>query len=170
MILLLVGLLFHQEIGHFFFPFQYRELIEDQASLVGIDPRLVAALIYVESDFNPRAVSKKGARGLMQIMPETASWIAEKRGEGFHSEQLYHPRENLMMGIWYLNWLYQEFSGDTALVLAAYNAGWVRVKEWKKDRIWGGEVKELHRIPYKETRRYVTRVFRVYHIYQYLYT
>ena len=72
MILLLLALFFtYKDLGRFFFPFPYREIIEEKAGNTGVDPRLVAALIYVESKFNHLAVSRKGAAGLMQLLPET---------------------------------------------------------------------------------------------------
>ncbi|HEY8345568.1 MAG TPA: lytic transglycosylase domain-containing protein [Bacillota bacterium] len=168
--LLFVGcLLFHKEIGRVLFSFQYREIIEEHTKTTKLDPRLVAALIYVESGFNPRAVSKKGARGLMQLMPETAEWIAKQRGESFDLDSLFIPLVNLDLGIWYLNYLHQVFQGNTVTMLASYNAGWARVRVWVEEEVWQGRIGDLRNIPYPETRRYVARVLRVYQIYKYIY-
>ena len=162
--------MFHKDLGRVVFSYQYREIIEENTEKTKLDPRLVAALIYVESGFNPRAISKKGARGLMQLMPDTAEWIAEQRGEFYDLTSLFLPIKNLDLGIWYLSYLYQEFQGNTALMVASYNAGRSRVKDWVDSGIWEGRVGDLSKIPYAETRKYVARILRVYHIYRYLYS
>jgi len=169
-VLFFVLLAGHKNLGQFFFPFPYREIIEEKAESTRIDPRLLAALIYVESRFNHLAVSKKGASGLMQLMPETGEWIAGQKGTPFTHEQLFEPEKNIDLGIWYLTYLYKVFDGETVLVLAAYNAGWPKVQEWVNSGRWRGDLSDLHNIPYLETRQYVTRIFRVYHLYHYLYS
>lgn len=83
MILLLLALFLPTKIWGAFFPFPYREIIEEKAGNTGVDPRLVAALIYVESKFNHLAVSRKGAAGLMQLLPETGEWVARQQGMDF---------------------------------------------------------------------------------------
>ncbi|NLZ44901.1 MAG: lytic transglycosylase domain-containing protein [Clostridia bacterium] len=170
MLLLLLVLIFtYKDVGRFFFPFPYREIIEEKAGRTGVDPRLVAALIYVESKFNHLAVSKKGAAGLMQLLPETGEWVARQRGLDFAHDHLFEPRKNLELGIWYLAHLHQVFEGETILALAAYNAGWPRVKEWLDTGRWQGSHGDLHNIPYPETRQYVTKVLRIYYCYRHLY-
>ena len=120
----------------------YGDLIYKMAGRYAINPYLVTALIQVESAFNPRAVSRKGAYGLMQLLPETARrfGLAKKR-------DLFNPTKNLEAGIRYLKWLSARFGGDTTRVLAAYNAG-----EGAVDRFGGVP-------PFQETRNYVTRIF-----------
>ena len=170
MILLLLALFFtYKDLGRFFFPFPYREIIEEKAGNTGVDPRLVAALIYVESKFNHLAVSRKGAAGLMQLLPETGEWVARQQGMDFSRDHLFEPRKNLELGIWYLAYLHQIFEGETVLALAAYNAGWPKVKEWLASGRWQGSHGDLHNIPYPETRQYVTRVLRIYYCYRHLY-
>lgn len=168
-IVLIGGLLFHKPLGRLLYPYPFRETIEMNAEFSGVDPQLVAALIYVESKFNPRAESRRGARGLMQLMPETALWVSDQKGLSFHVDELYDPEVNLKLGIWYLAYLFREFNGDRVLALAAYNAGWSKVKEWLSIGAWEGKVDDLHRIPYPETRRYVTKIMRAYYLYHYLY-
>lgn len=163
------GLLFHKPFGRLLYPFPYREIIEMNAEFAGVDPQLVAALIYVESKFKPDAESRRGARGLMQLMPETALWVSEQKGLSHQVDELFEPEVNLKLGIWYLAYLFREFDGDRVLVLAAYNAGWSKVKEWLASGAWEGKVNDLHRIPYLETRRYVTKIMRTYYLYRYLY-
>lgn len=117
-------------------------LIYQMASRYKLNPYLVAAVVQVESAFNPRAISRKGARGLMQLLPETARRFGLPR-----KKDLFNPKKNLEAGIKYLKWLSERFSGDAARVLAAYNAG-----EGAVDRFGGVP-------PYQETRDYVTRIF-----------
>lgn len=170
MLLLLLVLIFtYKDVGRFFFPFPYREIIEEKAGDTGVDPRLVAALIYVESKFNHLAVSRKGAAGLMQLLPETGEWVARQQGMDFSRDHLFEPRKNLELGIWYLAYLHQIFEGETVLALAAYNAGWPKVKQWLDSGRWQGSYGDLHNIPYPETRQYVTRVLRIYYCYRHLY-
>jgi soluble lytic murein transglycosylase-like protein len=120
----------------------YGELVYDMAARYAVNPYLVTALIEVESAFNPRAVSRKGARGLMQLLPETGRRFGIQK-----KKDLFIPEKNVEAGIRYLKWLSERFRGDTARVLAAYNAG-----EGAVDRFGGVP-------PYEETRNYVTRIF-----------
>lgn len=106
----------------------------------GISPLLVAAIIEAESEFNPRAVSRKGARGLMQLMPETASSLS------VHDS--FDPYENIAGGVRHLRRLLDRFHGNVPLAVAAYNAGEQKVIDY------GGVP------PYRETRRYVSKILR----------
>jgi hypothetical protein len=119
----------------------YGDMIFETARRHSVNPQVVAALIGAESAGNPRAVSHKGARGLMQLMPATAERF------GTRKEKLYDPKENLEAGIRYLSWLAEQFPGDLSKVLAAYNAGENAVLRY------GGIP------PYRETRNYVRRIF-----------
>lgn len=119
----------------------YGSLIYEAARKHQVNPRLVAALIRQESAGNLRAVSHKGARGLMQLMPATAKRF------GVRKEQLFDPQHNLEAGVKYLSWLVDQFPNDLAKVLAAYNAGENAVARY------GGVP------PYRETRDYVRRIF-----------
>jgi hypothetical protein len=119
----------------------YGPLIYEAARKHQVNPQLVAALIRQESAGNVRAVSHKGARGLMQLMPATASRF------GVRKEQLYDPQHNLEAGVGYLSWLVDQFPNDLAKILAAYNAGEAAVTRY------GGVP------PYRETRDYVRRIF-----------
>jgi hypothetical protein len=119
----------------------YGALIYEAARKHQVNPRLVAALIRQESAGNVRAVSHKGARGLMQLMPATAKRF------GVRKEQLFEPQHNLDAGVRYLSWLVDQFPNDLAKILAAYNAGEGAVARY------GGVP------PYRETRDYVRRIF-----------
>jgi transglycosylase-like protein with SLT domain len=119
----------------------YGTMIFEAARRHSVNPQVVAALIRQESSSNPRAISHKGARGLMQLMPATAQRF------GARKEKLYDPKENLEAGIRYLSWLVEQFPNDLSKVLAAYNAGEGAV--WR----YGGIP------PYRETQNYVRRIY-----------
>ncbi|MCI0408021.1 MAG: lytic transglycosylase domain-containing protein [Acidobacteria bacterium] len=117
---------------------RYSEQIRRESGRYGLDPNLVEAVIATESNFNPWAVSPKGARGLMQLMPGTA--------QRFGVKNVHDPSQNIQGGVQYLRYLLDLFGGDLVLALAAYNAG-------------EGVVQSLGRVPnYQETRQYVDRV------------
>jgi len=122
------------------------------------DPYLVAAVIKHESKFDPYARSDGGALGLMQLMPQTAEWIARQLGEPFTEDYLYDPALNIRYGVWYLAVLEDEFGGNDILALAAYNAGRGNVRDWMERFHWNDQFNEIDAIPYPETRLYVRRV------------
>ncbi|MTI96216.1 MAG: lytic transglycosylase domain-containing protein [Firmicutes bacterium] len=149
-------------IGRIIYPLHYRELIEERAGQYDLDPALVAAVIKVESNFRADAVSRRGATGLMQLLPSTATWISEQMGLAVAAEEiedlLVKPEFNLMLGTWYLNNLAREFDNDLPLVLAAYNAGRGKVRSWLEDDVWSGKMEDREQIPYPETRDYLGKV------------
>ncbi len=106
-----------------------------------INPELVAAIVRTESAFDPRAVSDKGAVGLMQLMPSTA------RRFGLEMDWVFDPQRNLDAGVRYLRWLVDRFEGDLSLALAGYNAGESTVERYRGVP------------PYRETREYIWRVY-----------
>ena len=142
------------------YPLEYRQQVMDHAAEYRVDPYLVAAVIRVESGFKREATSRQGARGLMQIMPETGEWIARQMKLPYDPEMLYDPDYNIRIGCWYLAELHREFGGDTVLALAAYNGGRTNVRQWLNERQWTGEHHTLDQIPFKETRLYVAKVLR----------
>jgi transglycosylase-like protein with SLT domain len=116
----------------------YRELIQAASSRYSVDADLITSVIAAESNFDPRAVSRRNARGLMQLLPETAARLGV--------QNIFDPRENIDGGTRYLRDLLQRYRNDLALTLAAYNAGPERVRQY-------GTVP-----PFPETRSYVRRV------------
>jgi peptidoglycan lytic transglycosylase len=120
---------------------------------------LIAAVIYTESHFRDQT-SHAGAKGLMQLMPETADYIARKSGgTRFERADLATPQINIAYGTWYLRYLLTKYHGDTILTLAAYNAGEGRVDEWWRNASSRGErFRIASHIPFRETRDYVDRV------------
>ncbi len=141
------------------YPLAYRHIIVQEASRAQLDPSLVAAMINVESRWRADAVSRKGARGLMQLMPATAQWIAEKTGQGaVQEEDLFSPEVNIRLGVSYLADLLTQFDNNEILALAAYNGGRGNVKTWLESGVWDGSEEHIESIPFGETRRYVLKV------------
>lgn len=173
LLLILVSLIWGAQLGpaqKLFYPYPHRSVVEKYAALYQVDPLLVVAVMREESKFLPQSESRKGAKGLMQIMPDTAQWIAGNLGDaGFQPNDLLKPDKNIQYGTWYLANLKKEFAGNTVLVIAAYNGGRGHVKEWiNTDQIDPGNVQEKD-IPFLETRQYVDRVLKSYQKYIMLY-
>lgn len=153
-----------------FYPFLHRDLITSSSTEYQVDPYLVLAIIRTESKFLVKANSRVGAKGLMQIMPDTGSWIAKQMNiSDFNDEMLYKADFNIPMGIWYISYLDSVFKGDLIKVLAAYNAGEYKVKKWITEGIWTGRQQDIAQIPYAETREYIDKVLFDYHIYKRIY-
>jgi soluble lytic murein transglycosylase len=151
------------------YPLGWRDEVADAAKRAGLDPFLVAAVVREESSYYPRAVSRAGARGLMQLMPATAKPMADVRGLPFDGGVLLDdPRANLEMGAAFLAGLMKEF-GDPRLAIAAYNAGPRRVRDWWKARRTADMEAFVEQIPYDETRAYVKRVLLSWSEYRRLY-
>ncbi len=137
---------------------EYKEEILKYSEIYGLNPVLVAAVIHCESSNREDALSNKGAVGLMQIMPETGEWIAEKIGiENYSKELLYDKDINIEMGCWYLKFLQERFNGEFVNYVAAYNAGHGKVESWLNNSDYSKDG-VLVDIPYRETRDYVKRV------------
>jgi soluble lytic murein transglycosylase len=140
------------------YPFGWRSDVSEAAERAGLDPFFVAAVVREESSYYPYAVSRAGARGLMQLMPTTAQPMAERQGLDFRNGQLLdEPGANLQLGTSFLAGLLREF-GDPRVALAAYNAGPKRAREWWKARTSDDVEVWVEQIPFDETRQYVKRV------------
>ncbi len=147
----------------FLYPFPYRTTVEDYSARWQVDKFLTIAVMKVESNFSEAARSQSGAVGLMQIMPETAAWIAYQLNETPEEfdcdiKNLREPETNIRYGTWYLAELEDEFNGNDVLALAAYNAGRGNVREWMAKNNWDENFSDIDKIPYAETRDYVKRV------------
>src|SRR5436190_150073 len=139
-------------------PLRHEDIIRQQAAEKHLDPALVAAVIYQESKFRDRT-SVAGARGLMQITPDTARFIAKQSGGiRFTQADLATPQINIAYGTWYLNWLMNRYDGRTTLAIAAYNAGFGHVDEWVRQAGGPDRFDPKADIPYPETRNYVQQV------------
>ncbi|MEG0797784.1 MAG: lytic transglycosylase domain-containing protein [Acidaminococcaceae bacterium] len=135
-----------------------------------LDPFLVAAVIKNESGFKVDAQSKPGALGLMQIMPQTGTWIASSMGmNNFTVEDLGTPQTNIRMGCWYLGELEYEFNLNWVLMLAAYNAGRGNTREWITRYGWDTDFAQIDDIPFVDTREYVRKVLYDREVYYQLY-
>jgi soluble lytic murein transglycosylase len=152
----------------YIYPLKYQESIVRYSAEHGVDPYLVMSVIKVESNFSPKVVSKQGAIGLMQLMPKTALWAAEKMGvKTIEVEDLENPDLNIRIGTWYLSSLLDEFNNNITLALAAYNGGRGNVAKWiEKGRL---EQQKEEEIPFPETRNFVARVKKSYKWYKRLY-
>lgn len=150
------------------YPLKHVDVIRAQAEEFDLDPYLIAALIHVESKWREDAVSKKGATGLMQLMPDTAAWVAEQMGIEFEVQDLLDPEMNIMMGCWYLNYLSRRFSSFTA-ALAAYNGGQGNVQQWLAKEQWDGSFESASDIPFWETRTYLRKLSYTWSIYRRIY-
>ncbi|WP_435921772.1 lytic transglycosylase domain-containing protein [Paenibacillus sp. DYY-L-2] len=153
------------------YPIYYKEEIRLHARNNDLDPFMVAAIIKVESKYNSEAESRKGALGIMQIMPDTAKWIVEKaKMEDVPLDRLkVEPAVNIQIGTWYLKWLSEQFDGNMIKVIAAYNAGPTNVKNWINSGRWDGRLETAEDIPFVETRHYVQRVSHYYKQYSNIY-
>jgi len=125
---------------------KYDHIIKEASEKHRVSFSLIKAIIKAESDFNPQAVSRKGARGLMQIMPQNF--------KALNINNPFDPRENIMGGSRYFSELYDRFNGKLSLALAAYNAGPKAVDRYKKIP------------PYRETRKYIKKVMKYYRDFQ----
>ena len=140
-------------------PLRHDDIIRQQAREKGLDAALIAGVIYIESHFVDQT-SRAGAKGLMQLMPSTADYIAQKSGgTAFVQGDLATPQVNISYGSWYLRYLLEKYDGSEPLALAAYNAGEGKVDEWVAVAGARGEQFRVARhIPFPETREYVMRV------------
>jgi len=139
-------------------PLKHEDVIRQQARDKSLDPALIAAVIYEESKFRDQT-SSAGAKGLMQILPDTANFIADKSGgTRFEVRDLADPDINIRYGSWYLRYLMDQHDDNVALAVAAYNAGEGNVDDWVHRA--GGVARfdlDTH-ILFPETREYVRGV------------
>ncbi|MCK9478044.1 MAG: lytic transglycosylase domain-containing protein [Firmicutes bacterium] len=152
------------------YPALYMDIIIESAKQYNLDPLLILSVIRAESNFSEYAISHKEAKGLMQLKSDTARWCAQQMGDGgFTEEKIYEPRTNIQIGVWYLNYLIEQFEGNCRLGITAYNAGIGNVKKWLENTDYSANGNELDKIPFRETERYIKRVLNNYAIYKMLY-
>src|SRR3954465_11361150 len=152
----------HKAVQEVVLPLRHEDIIRQQAADKGLDPALIAGVIYTESRFRDQT-SHAGAKGLMQLLPSTAHDIARKSGgTAFVPGDLANPQVNISYGSFYLRYLLQRYGGNEVLAIAAYNAGEGRVDQWIFDARHKGEAFDRARhIPFPETRHYVEQVLDV---------
>lgn len=147
----------------------WQDAIEQYAAEYNLQPAFVTAIIRNESSFRTNAESSVGARGLMQLMPDTAEWIAGKLNDRTYTfDRMYDAETNIRYGCWYLGYLSRLFHGDAELVSAAYHAGQSTVTQWLSDRTKSadGVSLDLNRLTDGPTKQYIGRVTQTYGIYQ----
>lgn len=164
--LLLIGMLTSTASGYakhafeaLIYPREYREYVEYYTKAYGMEPNMAYAIMKAESGFRPHVVSKAGAIGLMQLMPETYEKdISARIGLDGNAAQLYDPKTNIQAGVWYFSHWYAYY-GTAEETLAAYHAGFGNVNKWRKAGLvdeYG--VLDIGRIPLEGTRDYVNTV------------
>ena len=151
------------------YPMEYEALIRSRAAENGLDPALPAAVILAESSYLPEAVSEANAQGLMQLLPTTAQWVAEKFDESYAEGCLFDPETNIKYGCWYLGYLVRRFDGNLTCAVAAYHAGQGTVDDWLANPEYSPDGATLETVPSAATDTYVKRVLRYYEKYQELY-
>ncbi|MBD3885143.1 transglycosylase SLT domain-containing protein [Phormidium tenue FACHB-886] len=158
-----------QQIGYWqsLYPFPFEETIERSAQEQQLNPLLVTALIRQESRFEPAIESSAGAVGLMQVMPETAEWVASQ--VKLKEYKLSNPLDNIKLGTWYLDYTHREYENNSLFAVASYNAGPGSVADWISRFGFSDPDKFIDQIPYPETRGYVESVFGNYWNYLRLY-
>jgi len=160
-ILALIGLampLARKAVNELTLPLAYSDVIRAQAAQKHLDPALIAAVIDAETKFDPRP-SSAGAEGPMQIMPQTAEFLAKRSGGyAFRVSDLNTPAVNIAYGSYYLRYLLDRYGQSKVLALAAYNAGESNVDRWEAQASARGGALAIARIPFPETRAYVAKV------------
>ncbi len=154
-----------QRYWEFLYPLGYWGLIQEQSARYTLDPYLVVALIREESAFGERVVSSSGAVGLMQLLPMTAH-VLHTAGNTGNTAKLDLPTENIALGTRYLAMMIEEFKGNWAKALAAYNAGPNQVRRWLGRSGNHADDEFIEEIPFAETRAYVKRVLGSYYRYR----
>jgi len=152
------------------FPRPYWPDLKKFSEANGLDPYLVASLIRQESEFNPVAVSRANAVGLMQLLPKTGKLVAHQENlRRYNASQLYTPTTNLQLGTRYFRGMVDKFGGSFEYALAAYNAGSDRVEDWLGQGKYRDEPEFVESSPFTETREYVQAIVRNASVYKQLY-
>ncbi|MGC8452875.1 MAG: transglycosylase SLT domain-containing protein [Cylindrospermopsis raciborskii] len=151
------------------YPLLYLEPIQKWASARQVNPLLVVALMRQESMFQPKIKSVAGAVGLMQVMPNTAKWIAPQISMDMKTINLENPNDNIMLGTWYLDHTHQQYNNNSMLAIASYNAGPGNVAKWLRTIPKKDPDEFVEEIPFGETRNYVRQVLGNYWNYLRLY-
>ena len=143
------------EVWHILYPLRFDESLRAKAVEESVDPSLVAALILQESTFDAAALSRAGARGLMQVIPATGRKLARDLRVPYRKAALHDPETSLDFGTRYLRQMSDRYEGQVERVLAAYNAGPHRVDAWTAGRPQMSAEDFVESIPFTETRFYV---------------
>lgn len=150
------------------YPLKYTEFVEVYSNENNLSEDFVYAVIKCESSFKEDAVSSVGAKGLMQIMPDTFDWINGKIRDGFSYEEIFEPEINIKYGCYLYGYLLKKY-GSEEVAIAAYHAGMGNVDKWLTDERYSSDGKNLDDIPFPTTKKYVTKVLETKKIYEKLY-
>jgi soluble lytic murein transglycosylase len=168
-VIVLVAPLFQKAIQELTLPLSHEDIIRQQAAEKHLDPALIAAVIYAETKFDPRQ-SSAGAEGLMQLLPQTAEYLAtQSGGTTFTPADLATPQVNIAYGSYYLRYLINHYHGQVMPALAAYNAGMTNVDRWVAEAQADSHAFTVDDIQFPETRAYVQKVLRAQHDYRHTY-
>ena len=167
-IILIIALFNVKKMRQAAYPIRYADYVEKYSQEFEVDKYLVYAVIKAESEFNEKAVSDKGAVGLMQVMPTTGEEAAKKIGiENYSEKKLMEPGTNIRIGCYYIAFLLDRYGGDIRTAMSAYNAGYGNVDNWlareQKDYISAED------IPFGETRKYIVKIINNYDKYKEIY-
>jgi len=160
----------HEELWWLAWPAAFGEVLAAaRPPDAAIDRAVVSAVMREESGYRPEVTSPAGARGLLQIMPDTGRRLAAELGlGGFEPADLYLPRTNIRLGTFYLDQLMRQFDGRLVAAVASYNAGPHNVARWLVERPGLEDDEWVEAVPYSQTRSYVKRVMRSIHAYRML--
>jgi soluble lytic murein transglycosylase len=157
-VVFLMAPLFRRAYEDLSLPLSYSNIIRQQAAEKNLDPALVAAVIYAETKFDSRP-SSAGAEGLMQLLPQTAEFLARRSGAtNFHVSDLQNPAVNIAYGSYYLRYLLNKYHDNEVLALAAYNGGETNVDRWLDADQQAGKQFTVWRIRFPQTQAYVIKV------------
>ena len=141
----------------YLYPLKYKEEVLSCCQEYGLNPYLIFSVIKTESSFNEKAVSDKGAKGLMQITDSTAKYIAKLMG--VREYDIYSPKTNIRFGCYYIKILRDRFMIEET-ALCAYNAGEGNVSKWLKNKEYSLDGVNLSLVPYKETEQYIKKIYK----------
>lgn len=154
------------------FPKRYKSIVEQACSLYNVDPNLIYSIIKQESNFNPRAVSNSGAKGLMQIMDKTADEVVKNiKSIDNNNYNIFDPTTNIYIGTKYFAYLTNYFEGNYYIAIVAYNAGLGNVEKWleKPYNKYSNYLDLIEEIEYNETETYLLNILNYYDYYTKLY-
>ena len=163
---------FQDKIERWEYPIEYSEYVTYYADKYDLDPLMLYAFIRTESNFNPKADSDAGARGLMQITEVTFDWIKTKIAptEDLTFEDLYDPETNIRFGSYFVSYCLLRYQDDLATASAAYHSGWGTVDGLLSQAEYSADGKTLDHYPYPQMRLYVKKITSSYQRYQEIYT
>lgn len=150
------------------YPHRYDDFVEKYSSENNLSEHFIYAVIECESGFDKDAVSYADARGLMQLTPDTFTWLQSKKGQELSEELLFDPETNIEYGCYFYGILLKEFQSEETAI-AAYHAGMGNVRKWLSDEKYSSDGKTLDDIPFKNTKKYVEKVIKTKNIYSKLY-